>query len=206
MVNEPGSATLDLLERFQSSAGFRLPSLRRVVDAARTVVLESRQPAFAEDQVCPRVYVVRRGLLKQLYTKDDGTEWIKSFAREGELFGCPIALAPGGRTTFASVAIEPAVVESTEWRLVEDLGQTSLPWQKAIRYLFQRLAEVKVRRERDLLMLSAAELYRQLAAEAPDLVARVPQKDLAAFLGVTPVGLNRIVRRQAPSRRRNVAQ
>ena len=54
-------------------------------------------------------------------------------------------------------------------------------------------------------MLSAAELYRQLA-EAPDLVARVPQKDLAAFLGVTPVGLNRIVRREAPSRRRNVAQ
>jgi hypothetical protein len=55
-------------------------------------------------------------------------------------------------------------------------------------------------------MLSAAELYRQLAAEAPALVARVPQKDLAAFLGVTPVGLNRIVRREAPSRRRNVAQ
>jgi CRP-like cAMP-binding protein len=149
---------------------------------------------------------VRRGLLKQLYAKDDGTEWIKSFAREGELFGCPIALTPGGRTTFASVAIEPAVVESTEWRLVEGLGRTSLEWQKAIRYLFQRLAELKVRRERDLLMLSAADLYRQLAGESPDLIARVPQKDLAAFLGVTPVGLNRIIRRVASSGRREVAR
>ena len=126
--------------------------------------------------------------------------------REGELFGCPIALTPGGRTTFASVAIEPAVVESTEWRLVEGLGRTSLEWQKAIRYLFQRLAELKVRRERDLLMLSAADLYRQLAGESPDLIARVPQKDLAAFLGVTPVGLNRIIRRVASSGRREVAQ
>jgi len=30
----------------------------------------------------------------------------------------------------------------------------------------------------------------------PDLVSRVPQKDLAAFLGVTPVGLNRIIKRR----------
>jgi hypothetical protein len=44
-------------------------------------------------------------------------------------------------------------------------------------------------------MLTAQELYRQLADESPALVERVPQKDLAAFLGVTPVGLNRIIRR-----------
>jgi hypothetical protein len=54
---------------------------------------------------------------------------------------------------------------------------------------------VKVRRERDLLMLSAEALYRKFVNETPSLAERVPQKDLAAFLGVTPVGLNRIIRR-----------
>jgi len=54
---------------------------------------------------------------------------------------------------------------------------------------------LKVQRERDLLTLSAEELYRKFVANSPALASRVPQKDLAAFLGVTPVGINRIVRR-----------
>jgi CRP-like cAMP-binding protein len=32
-------------------------------------------------------------------------------------------------------------------------------------------------------------------AEQPDIEGRITQKDLAAYIGVTPVGLNRIVRR-----------
>jgi hypothetical protein len=52
-----------------------------------------------------------------------------------------------------------------------------------------------VRRERDLLMLTAEQLYRQFVAASPDLLTRIAQKDLAAFLGVTAVGLNRIVKR-----------
>jgi hypothetical protein len=115
----------------------------------------------------------------------------------GDFFACPIALTPGGRTTFASAAIEPSVVEYVDWRVIDELGETDIAWQRAIRLGFQRLAELKVRRERDLLMLTAEALYRQFASDAPELIERVPQKDLAAFIGVTPVGLNRIIRRQA---------
>jgi len=106
-----------------------------------------------------------------------------------------VALCPGGRTTFASTAIEASVVESIEFPLIERLGGRHLAWQKAIRFGFQQLAELKVQRERDLLTLSAEELYRKFVADSPALAGRVPQKDLAAFLGVTPVGINRIVRR-----------
>jgi hypothetical protein len=34
-------------------------------------------------------------------------------------------------------------------------------------------------------------------ASAPEWIGRVPQKDLAAYPGVTPMGLNRIIRRPA---------
>jgi CRP-like cAMP-binding protein len=187
-------ATLEILDRVEAHVG-ALPRHRALLDAVRVTSLAPRQRAFGEDEACPRLFVVQSGLFKQLYTRDDGTEWIKSFAREGDLFACPLALTSGGRTTFASVAIEPSVVEWVEWRVIEQLGETDIAWQKAIRIGFQRLAELKVRRERDLLMLSAEALYRQFVADAPDLASRVPQKDLAAFLGVTPVGLNRIIRR-----------
>jgi CRP-like cAMP-binding protein len=187
-------ATLEVLNRFEMSTGLRLPNVHSLIDTIAIIELREKQSAFRENEVRPYVYIVRSGLLKQLYTKEDGTEWIKSFTGAGELFACPVALSPAGRTTFASVAIEASVVERIDYRLIEQMGETDLVWQKAIRFAFQYLADVKVRRERDLLMLSAAELYRKFVSDSPELAARVPQKDLAAFLGVTPVGLNRIIR------------
>jgi CRP-like cAMP-binding protein len=191
-VNAPTTATL--IRRLAASAALSLPDVERLLGRVRVRPIAARQAAFREDEACPYVFVVQSGLFKQLYTRSDGTEWIKSFAREGEAFACPLALA-GERTTFASVAIEPSIVEVINWQDVEALGTADVSWQRAIRFVFQRLAELKVRRERDLLMLSAEQMYRQFAQSSPDLLDRIAQKDLAAFLGVTAVGLNRIVKR-----------
>ena len=51
------------------------------------------------------------------------------------------------------------------------------------------------RRERELLTLNAEERYRLLVQERPELVSLVPQKDLARYIGVTPVAMSRIVSR-----------
>ncbi|HUL64968.1 MAG TPA: Crp/Fnr family transcriptional regulator [Burkholderiaceae bacterium] len=195
-------AALEALHRLESRLGIELPAVDTLAAAIEVTHLAQRQSAFHAGDACPRIFIVRTGLLKQLYIKEDGSEWIKSFTGPGDLFACLEALAPGGRTSFASVAIEPSVVESIDFSRVERLGEQHLAWQKAIRLAFQYLAELKVRRERDLLMLSAQELYRKFAAESPAPARRVPQKDLAAFLGVTPVGLNRIIRRHGAAIRR----
>jgi CRP-like cAMP-binding protein len=55
--------------------------------------------------------------------------------------------------------------------------------------------ERKEKRERELLTLDAEERYRCFVAETPGLARRIPQKILARYLGVTAVGLNRIVKR-----------
>ena len=189
-------ATLRALTRLESLTGLRLPDAGRLLETVRVRRLEPRESAFREGELCPRIHVVRSGLLKQLYTREDGSEWIKSFTGAGDVFACLDGLA-GGRTSFASVAIESSVVESVDWRDIERLADGDIAWQKAVRLAFQWLAQLKVRRERDLLMLTAEELYRKFASESPELARRAPQKDLAAFLGVTPVGLNRIIRRTA---------
>ena len=189
-------ATLRALTRLESLTGLRLPDAGRLLETVRVRRLEPRESAFREGELCPRIHVVRSGLLKQLYTREDGSEWIKSFTGAGDVFACLDGLA-GGRTSFASVAIESSVVESVDWRDIERLADGDIAWQKAVRLAFQWLAQLKVRRERDLLMLTAEELYRKFSSDSPELARRAPQKDLAAFLGVTPVGLNRIIRRTA---------
>lgn len=51
------------------------------------------------------------------------------------------------------------------------------------------------RRERELLTLAPRDRYLQFHQDRPGLEGRIPQKDLARYLGVTPVGLNRIIGR-----------
>lgn len=196
----PAWTSLLLLRRLEALHDVTLPDVESLAAGLRAIELQPREAAFVQGVACPYVYVVRSGLLKQVYTEEDGSEWIKSFAGPGDLFACMQAIAGASATTFASVAIEPSVVERIDYRLIEAAAESSLPWQKALRIAFQRLAEIKVQRERDLLTLSARALYRKLAQSAPQWVDRVPQKDLAGFLGVTPVGLNRIVRDEVRAR------
>lgn len=185
---------LSLLRALEARHGLQLPDVAPLAARLQAVPLAPREAAFHQGVACPYVYVVRSGLLKQLYVEADGSEWIKSFAGPGDLFACLHAIHGDAPTTFASVAIEASVVERIDFRLVERAADTHLAWQKAMRLVFQRLAEIKVQRERELLTLSPREHYRRLAAAAPQWIDRVPQKDLAGFLGVTSVGLNRIVR------------
>lgn len=56
-------------------------------------------------------------------------------------------------------------------------------------------AAVKERREREFLLLTAEERYRRFLDDYNDLLGLVTQKDIASYVGVTPVGLNRIAKR-----------
>lgn len=184
------------LRRLEQAARLQLPQVEQLAASVRLVQLREREFAFHEGDHCPRLFGVRSGLLKQFYTTPDGKEWIKSFTAEDEMFACPISFEPGGRTSFGAAALENSVLEVIDWSLIDALGERHLAWQKAIRFAFQALTRLKMVRERDLLMYTPEQMYQQLQASRPDMITRVPQKELAAYLGVTPVGLNRIARRQ----------
>jgi CRP-like cAMP-binding protein len=185
---------IELLKAFEARHGLVLPDLDQVAGQLEVLQLKRRENAFRQGEPAVHVYVVRSGLLKQLYIREDGTEWIKSFTGSGDLFACIHAITRRQPASFASVAIVPSVLERIDFAWLERRAESSIAWQKAIRIAFQRLAELKVERERDLLTLSPRQLYEQLVASQPAWLPDVPQKDLAAYLGVTPVGLNRIIR------------
>jgi CRP-like cAMP-binding protein len=181
-----------LLRKVEQRHSLQLEGVEQVAARAGVLQLRPRESAMRQGEPACFVFVVRSGLLKQQYVGEDGTERIKSFTAAGDLFACVDALE-GRAASFGSVAIEPSVVERIDFRVVDRLARTSLPWQTALRIAFQQLALRKIGRERDLLLHGPRELYSQLARAHPEWVERIPQKDLAAYLGVTPVGLNRIV-------------
>lgn len=178
-----------------AAGGMALPEWPRVARALEVRRIEPGGTAFLQGVEHPYVYAVDSGLLKLSYLGEDGTEWIKSFAHEGRFFASIAALAPGGRTSFMVTAIEPSVLERIDYRLLAALAREHLAWATALHALTLVFAARKEERERELLTLDAEGRYRAFCGAQPELAARIPQKDLARHLGVTPVGLNRIVMR-----------
>ena len=193
-----GNSVLQAL--LESAAGGALPEWPRVATSIAHKRVEQGRAVFLQDVVHPYVYAVRSGLLKLSYLGEDGSEWIKSFAHEGRLFASIAALQPGGRTSFMVTAMEDSVLERVDYSLLAKLAATHLPWSRALLAMTQVFAARKEQRERELLTLAPEPRYRAFREAYPDLERRIPQKDLARHFGLTPVGLNRIVRRVRDSR------
>lgn len=185
----------------EAAAGEPLPEWPLAAADLVPKTFDAGASVFRQDEPHPFVYAVRSGLLKLVYLDAEGNEWIKSFTREGQFFASLSALSDRGVTSFMAQAIEPSVLERIPFHTLAVLGDRHLAWSRALQRMALSFAARKEQRERELLTLSAEARYLSFRAADPDLERRIPQKDLARHLGVTPVGLNRIVmrvRRRAP--------
>lgn len=191
-VKHAKGAAISLFERI---AGQPLVNAQQLTEAIHVRPVKPGETIFDQDEPHPYIYVVDTGLVKLTYLRADGEEWIKSFALEGRFFASLSALLPAGRATFSAVAIEACRLERIPFATLQTLVDSDLGWSRMLRNALMILAERKERRERQFLTLAPEERYRSLIAEEPDLVARAPQKDLAGYLGITPVGLSRIAKR-----------
>lgn len=192
-VNAVANTAYVLQHLLEAAAGGPLPEWDRVARDLSVRTVEPGGTVFLQDVSHPFVYAVRSGLIKLSYLKEDGSEWIKSFAFEGRFFASIAALDPGGRTSFMATALETTVLERVDYRLLSTLANQHLAWSLALRNMTLLFAARKEQRERELLTLNAERRYLAFRAAYPDLEARIPQKDLARHLGLSPVGLNRIV-------------
>jgi CRP-like cAMP-binding protein len=191
-VNAASAATKSLFERL---AGAPLPRWYEFATQVHLKPVEAGGTVFMQGAEHPYVYVVRRGLIKNVYLRDTGDAWIKSFSSEGRFFASVAALKPGGRASFSAVCVEDSELERFPFKAIESLADSDLAWSTVLRRALAIFADRKEQRERELLTLNPEDRYRAVLAEQPDIEGRVTQKDLAAYIGITPVGLNRIVRR-----------
>jgi CRP-like cAMP-binding protein len=143
------------------------------------------------------VYVLQKGLLKAYYVSDEGKENIKSFIQPGELIGSLASAYFKEDCSFSVVCLEPSAAIEIEFDKLytatkEDLGMASAMVEHLLNFSMR-----KERREREFLTESAEERYRMLLERSPELFDKVAQKDIARYLGITPVALSRIRHRIA---------
>ncbi|MFT5579439.1 MAG: CRP-like cAMP-binding protein [Paraglaciecola psychrophila] len=156
------------------------------------LTLEIGQYVFRQGDRNRSIYILAEGILKAYYISDEGKEMVKSFVFPGDIIGSLSSTHAEEASTFNLVALEPAVVVEIDFERLYNTSQDDLQLSmEVIDHLLDYGIE-KERRERELLTQSAKARYQTLLEDSPKLLDKVKQKDIARYLGITPVALSRI--------------
>jgi CRP-like cAMP-binding protein len=142
--------------------------------------------------------IIVSGLMRLYYTDTEGREATKAFRGPGEMVAAYAELLEKRPSRISVEALEDTELLVVRYERVTALYDDHPSWQELGRAIAEDHYRQRERREQELLLNSATERWQDFNKERPDLAARLPQKIIASYLGITPVALSRI---SASSRR-----
>lgn len=151
--------------------------------------------AFAPGDESGDVYLLLSGLVRLVYATKGGEAWIKSF-----IIDCGVFSGRGASDGAAGESYGAECVEACRFvRLPRAFVVAATAEDTTVRAAYDRFAAWvlarKQAREAALLTMTPEARLRAILTEAPEVCARLPQGDIARFIGVTPVAFSRIKRR-----------
>lgn len=161
------------------------PSIRSKSVAAGEQLLDA-------GEIARRVYFVSQGLFREYYVDHHGREATRRFCTAGEMTGSLADLLSGGPSMCSIEAIHDGEVLHLPWQEIDALGSVNSEWNMLMRRLAEVLFLRKVKREFEMLTLSASERHRLFESEYPEVRHRIPRRLVASYLGITPVHLSRV--------------
>jgi CRP-like cAMP-binding protein len=185
-----------LHERFASLVPLPAGEWEKAEALAREQVLAKRELFLQPGEPADRFGVVLQGVFRAVRASARGGESIKAFRAEGELIGAYAEMLQRVPSMTAIEALEPSRVLVFQARDFRELEQGHVCWERLARRVAEHHFIIKERREQEFLDLSAEERLVRFWAEHPHLAGRVPQRDVAAYLGITEVTLSRIMSRR----------
>lgn len=192
MKNTNTESSGSLIHRLQERFDFPESELKKLSVCIRRQNITRGEHFLNAGDIPDKIAYVCTGLFRYSYTDSGGSEYTKSFFPEGDFVVSYSAMVSGTPSWFSIEALEDSVIDVfdyTNWQLLFD-GHPC--WAALLIAMLQKGYMKKEKRERELLMLDAAERYQSFLTEYPGLETRVRQHMIASYLGITPVALSRI--------------
>jgi len=171
-------------------------------ETARLVTVEPHKSIFRQGDETENIYVVRNGLLRLYQQHLNGRRQVIGFAKHGDLLLSPLS----ERNEYSADALDPVCL--CHFRRQDFIGffqrdpgfssalaiaihEELIRARQQIALLGQKRAEPKVAQ----FLLVLLESYAWRNAEATRVPVRIPQADIADFLGMTVETVNRTLAR-----------
>lgn len=132
-----------------------------------------------------------KGATRNFFMHND-KEYTIEFFFEGEFVTAYYSLITNEPSLITIEFIENAEVISFPYRDIENLHKTSLENNIVGRKMAEMHYIKRLRREMELLSLTAEERYNKLLDKNPAMVSNISVKHLSSYLGIHPESLSRI--------------
>lgn len=173
------------------------PDIQRFKSVLRYRKLRKRQYLLQAGDVSLYENFVLKGCLRAYTVDPDGTEHIVMFAVEGWWVSDLYSFLTGTPATQNIDALEDTEVFSIEKNDLEKLYQQVPEFNRMFRILLQNAFVAQQQRIIGSISQTAEEQYTSFITKYPTLEQRIPQNQVASYLGLTPETLSRIRKQQA---------
>jgi CRP/FNR family transcriptional regulator, anaerobic regulatory protein len=145
-----------------------------------------------QEKICKKMGFVLEGVFKVIKTNSIGNQYIPYFSSEGHF---AVAIESYTNKTLSEEAVEALtdckVVTLT--RFAFDLFEKEITnFSKIINQLKEKAFMEKYKLKSEMLIDDAETKYAKLIERQPSIIQRVPQLQIALFLGITTYTLSRI--------------
>lgn len=154
--------------------------------------LKRRQFLVQAFDVCKYESFILKGCLKEYFTDDNGKDHIVRFVTEEYWTSDIESFIKGTPATLNIEALEDCELLQIDYASLELLFQTNPKFERFYRIAFQESYISFQNRIISNLSKSIEDRYQDFAKKYPTLVQRVPQNQIAAYLGVSAEFLSKV--------------
>lgn len=149
-----------------------------------------------EGQIARDSYYVIRGCVRE-YELRDGEEKTTAFYTEGDSVANFKSLANGSPSSIYFVCAEDSEMTVLNLEMEQELYRQFPRFETFCRTGMESMMGEKHEQLASYISLTPEERYKKLQEDRPDLLNRVPQYQIASYLGIKPETLSRIRKRMA---------
>ena len=146
---------------------------------AKTILLHA-------GEICKHSYFVNSGILRSFNINDNIVEHVLHFACEGWWIGDLYSLLSQKPGNLFIEVLEDAEIVLLSKENQDELYSEIPKLERFFRILTENSLVAHQERLMDNLSLSAEERFEKFCSKYPTLIQKVPQKQIASYIGVTP--------------------
>ncbi|SFE61811.1 cAMP-binding domain of CRP or a regulatory subunit of cAMP-dependent protein kinases [Chitinophaga sp. CF118] len=146
-----------------------------------------------QGQIARNIHLLCKGVIKAYFISDTGVTYNKNLFTEGNLVGSTVSLLRRTPSEFTLQTLEDCILITFDYVEFKKLIYKHDDLKNFyIAYLEKQWIIEKEQREVSIVTETASTRYLKLLEKSPDIDKRVPLRDIASHLGITPTQLSRI--------------
>jgi CRP-like cAMP-binding protein len=174
----------------QSEIDYFLSFLQEVTIKRKEIILQT-------GELCKYQNFITKGCLRMFHIDRKGVEHILSFAIEDMWMTDLYSYLTKTPATFSIDALEDTTVLQIEKACMQKVCDKIPKFERLFRVMLQKAFFTQQLRIMQHLSSTAEQRYVYFKKNFPGMEHRIPQKQIASFLGITPVFLSMLRRKQA---------